>query len=148
MGIVTTFFSNINNPLAILSCCMFGFLGILGGIASLLGGLFSKGDKNKEALFGLASMFGAGEAKKQMSKAEWKRFQKMRSTYFKEILGGKEFSGGVDPRLEASQGEWMRNIGMANPYGSPTNVQPSTQQNAGLRVLGKILGSKGQQRRM
>jgi hypothetical protein len=125
--------SDINGLVATLGFCLFGFLGILGGIASTIGSMIFK--KEKDPLLGLASALFGGASKKAQSKADYKRFMQR----MKEIKPGKSYSGGVDPVVEAAIGNIFASRGMQNPYANKASAGAKTSNRVpGGRILNRL----------
>ena len=105
MGIVTIMFSNITNPLAILSCLMIGIVPWLGKALVGIGGSLLKG------IF-------AGKGKKQKEKREWERRMKEYGLYqerMKQLKPGQAYSRGIDPVTEQAIMNMFASRGMAVP---------------------------------
>lgn len=105
MGLVVSFFSNITNPLAILSCLMIGIVPWLGKALVGLGGSLLKG------IF-------AGKGKKQEEKREWDRRMKEYGLYeerMKQLKPTQAYSRGVDPVTEQAIMNMFASRGMAVP---------------------------------
>ena len=105
ISIVTTMFSNITNPLAILSCLMIGIVPWLGKALVGLGGSLLKG------IF-------AGKGKKQEEKREWEKRMKEYGLYqerMKQLKPTQPYSRGVDPVTEQAIMNMFASRGMAVP---------------------------------
>lgn len=105
MGLVTQLFSNITNPLAILSCLMIGIVPWLGKALVGLGGSLLKG------------IFG-GKGKAQEEKREWDRRMKEYGLYeerMKQLKPTQPYSRGVDPVTEQAIMNMFASRGMAVP---------------------------------
>lgn len=130
MGIVTVFFSNITNPLAVLNCLMIGIVPWLGKALVGIGGSLLKG------IF-------AGKGKKQEDKREWEKYMKKYGLYqeqMKELKPTQEYSRGIDPVVQQAIANTFTSRGMVNPYAQATGGQPGTQLGGGKAPTGTKRG--------
>jgi len=105
MGLAISMFSNISNPLAILSCLMVGIVPWLGKALVGIGGSLLKG------IF-------AGKGKKQEEKREWGRRMKEYGLYqerMKQLKPTQAYSRGIDPVTEQAIANMFASRGMAVP---------------------------------
>ena len=126
MGIVTTMFMNMTNPLAILSCLMIGIVPWLGKALVGIGGSLLKG------IF-------AGKGKKQEESREWEKYMKKYELHQKDyekrmgqLKPGQAYSRGIDPVTEQAIMNMFASRGMAVPQfgGTPTGGQLGGQTQA------------------
>ena len=147
MGLVVSFFGNITNPLAVLSCFVVGFIGSAISIAGALGGLFGKKKKSGgipdwlskilgEVGGGLFEGLAGGAASKQERKRKWETYEKLRESRRPD----KPYSRGVDPVVQRAIENIFTSRGLANPYATTAS---------GSRVpSGSRLGVQRQDRRV
>lgn len=133
MGIVTTLFSNITNPLAILSCLMVGIVPWLGKALLGIGGSLLKG------------IFG-GKAKKQEREQKFKTYERLRTSR----KPSKAYSRGIDPVVQRMIEQTFASRGMPNPYaggaGTPGGTLGGGKSRSRTIPPGARFGDRGSRR--